>query len=438
VPVTEPTTATTPAALPAQGRGRRGGRRVLAGLADQALVAITSAGTGLLATALLSPAAAGVMLYSVAILFFVQGIGRAFVGDVMLTHVPRFDDAGQRRRQFENAHATALALAVVAMAVLVTVWLVAPARYVGDLIWGVPIVPAVLLQDLCRYTYQTRGLQARALVIDVCWVSVQIAGILVLAVTGHATGGTLIASWGAGAAAGALLFYARTRINPLRGRPLRWLRDTRHLLGWFTATGVLGQVTTLGVGTLVQGILNASAYASLRLVQTLVLQPAQSFVMALNGLLVPRASRFAGTGDIAGLRRQTRDLLAVNCAIGVVLVVVAATLASPALHWYRHGAYAGAIPIAVPIAAQAWAYLMQIPFTVGIRGMQRGPYLFTQYLIFSVTSLGGLVLGAVRGGLTGAAWGLLAGAVVGLLVQAYLYLRAVRQLSSRGRSGSPT
>ncbi len=412
-------------------------RRTLAGLGDQGLVAVTTAGTGLLGTAVLRPVDAGVMLYTIQILVFVQGVGRAFVGDVMLAHVPRFSDPAQRRRQFGNAHATTLVLALLAAVVLGVTWWVGPRAYVADLIWGVPFLPSILLQDLARYTYQTQGRQPQALVIDICWVSVQALSLALVLGTGHAAGGPLVACWGVGATVGAAVFYARTRINPLAGRPARWLRDTRHLLGWFTATGLLAQLTTLLIGTLVQGILTRAAYSGLRLVQTLVLQPAQSFAMALNGLLVPRAAELAGAGDAAGLRRQTRTVLLVDALIGVCIMAVAVPLAGPVLGWYHGGAYVSVAAIALPVSLQALVYLLQIPFTVAIRGMHRARLLFAQYVAFSASSLTGLVLGARAGQLTGAAWGLAAGASLGTLLQAAMFLAAYRRLVTRGPEGTP-
>ncbi|BCJ38756.1 hypothetical protein Athai_62590 [Actinocatenispora thailandica] len=408
--------------------GLRG--RTVAGLADQALVALTTAGTGLLGTSVLPVGEAGLMLYAVAVLMFVQGLGRAFVGDVLLAHVPRFAAAGDRHRQFANAHATSGLLGLLGVVVLLAGWLLGPRHYVGDLVWCAPFVPSILLQDLARYTYQSRGRQSQALIIDGCWVIVQGTCVAVLLLTGHVGGGPLIACWGIGATAGALVFYGRTRINPLAGRPARWLRDTRHLLGWFTGTGVLAQLTTLLIASLVQGILSATAYSGLRLVQIVVLQPAQSFTMALNGLLVPRASALAGAGDPAGLRRQTRTVLAVNAAIGAGIVAVAVPLAHPVLSLYRSGAYLPVAAIALPIALQACLYLLQIPFTVAMRGMHRARMLFAQYVVYSSATLGGLVLGALLGGLPGAAWGLMSGAAVGTAVQASLYRIAVRALAT--------
>ncbi|GAA5196292.1 hypothetical protein GCM10023322_64880 [Rugosimonospora acidiphila] len=408
---------------------RQGGsKRTVAGLADQVLVAVTSACTGLLATAVLAPTAAGLTLYAMLVLYFVQGVGRACVGDVMLTYVARFEDPAERRRQFQNAHASIAVLSIGAMVVLLGIWLFGPKHSVADLVWGIPFVPSVLLQDLSRYTYQTQGQQAKALVIDICWVVAQVVSVVIALVIGLRSGGALLAAWGIGATAGAVVFYSRTRINPLRGRPLRWLRDTRHLMGWFTATGVLGQIHTLLVGSLVKGFLTVDAFAGFRLVQTLVLQPSQSLAMALNGLLVPRSSRLAGARDTAGLRRQTRLVLGVALGIGVVVVTAAATLGHPVLHWYKHGQYAFVTPIAVPIAIQAWIFIMQVPFTVAVRGMHRGWSLFVQYALYSGTALAGLCIGAQSHGLIGAVWGLISGAGVGLIVQAVMFVLAYRSL----------
>jgi hypothetical protein len=62
-----------------------------------------------------------------------------------------------------------------------------------------------------------------------------------------------------------------------------------------------------------------------------------------------------------------------------------------------------------------------------MRGMQRARLLFCQYLIFTATSLTGLVIGAERG-LRGATWGLTIGAAVGLVVMIALYLWAATHL----------
>jgi O-antigen/teichoic acid export membrane protein len=414
------------------------GRRVMAGLSDQALVAVTTAGLLLAATWILSPGQAGPTLYAAQIITFLQGAGRAVIGDVLLTHAARLDDPEQRRQQFNNAHATGLALAGLGMLGTLPACLLFPKVLPPHIfLWGWVFIPAILLQDLARYTYQALRDQQQALAVDLAWVGVQLAALVVVIGTG-AGGGPVLACWGLGAAVAVTWFYLRTGLNPLRGRPMGWLRDTRRLLGWYTATGLLAQTTTLLIGTLVQGLLTSSSYAGFRVVNMLVLQPAQSLAMALNGLLVPRSSRLAGRFDVGGLNRQTRQMLAVTAATGLVIALVATVGADPVLTRYNNGMYAAVIPIALPIGLQTMAYLMQVPLTVAIRGMQHGQLIFLQYLVFSVTCLTGLVSGAWVGEIRGAAWGLCCGSMVGLLVQGGLYLISVARLSRSADRTRPT
>jgi O-antigen/teichoic acid export membrane protein len=108
----------------------------------------------------------------------------------------------------------------------------------------------------------------------------------------------------------------------------------------------------------------------------------------------------------------------------VAVVVPLAHLVLPHL-----GPYSKIAPLALPISVQAAIYLLQIPFSAAMRGMQQGPLLFVQYVCFSATSLTGLVVGARHGHVESAAWGLTTGAAVGLAVMIILYGAAVRRLA---------
>lgn len=404
-----------------------GGRRAVVGLADQGLVALASAGTGLLGTAVLDVADAGAMLLSLAFLYFVQGVSRALVGNTMLTHIPRFE-RGQQRQQFTNAHATAAWLGTASALVLIVIWYVRPASALDDLLWGAIFAPAIILQDACRYSYQTRGEQARALAMDLCSILTQAMLVTLLITTRHESGAALIASWGIGAAVGLSVFYSGTRINPFAGRPLQWARDTRHLLGWFTACAVLGQIQVLLAANLVAGLLTKSALATLRLVQILVLQPVGNFSLAVNGLAVPRASQMAAELDLVGLRRLTRKLAAVTSGLGCTVLVLAVLLAQPVLDWYRGGLYAEAAELGLPVGIQAWIYLGQVPFGIALLAMHRAKLIFSVYVVFVLFSTAGVYFGALRGQLLGAAYGLTASAAVTLAVEGVMYVVAFRDL----------
>src|SRR5207248_659738 len=144
------------------------------------------------------------------------------------------------------------------------------------------------------------------------------------------------------------------------------------------------------------------------------------------GLLVPRASRLAGAGDAAGLRRQTERVALAFAGLAAVMVAVLIPLGHLLVRYVPR--LVGIGPLILPISVQASIYLIQIPFAAAIRGMHRGRLLFVQYAIFTATSLTGLVVGAAAGKLTGAAWGLTTGAAVGFVVFVALYAWAVARV----------
>jgi O-antigen/teichoic acid export membrane protein len=261
------------------------------------------------------------------------------------------------------------------------------------------------------------------------WVVVQAAGVAVIITRGQLTGGGLLACWGAGAATGAGWWLVADRLNPLRGRPRRWLAETRHLSGWFAGTALLGQVQAQLVAFLVAGTLGTAAFARLRLAQTALLAPAQNLMMAAMGLLVPRSSHLAATGGTAALRRQTRILTVALAALAAASLVIVVLLAGPVLRAVLPR-YADAAPLAFPLGIQAGLYLIQIPYAAALRGMQRGRLLLAQYVIFSIVGITGLLIGTHVAGLTGAAWGLCAGAAAGLIAMVMSYRTAVVALSS--------
>lgn len=413
------------------GGGR--GQRAVTGLVDQVLLAVANAGNGLLAVILLPREEAGGVLLSIACLYFATGVNRAFVGDVLLAHASRYDGE-ERRRRVEHGAATALTIGMLAAVVLGALSLLWPGDMLDHLTWAVPFLPFLLLHDTGRYAFLAGRQQSRALGIDVIWVAMQAVAVGTVILTGVVSGGALLACWGVGATAGAIAFLARTRVNPLRGRPTEWVRETRHLSGWFTATALVAQAQTQLVAVLVVGLLSKSALAGLRTIQYVVLTPVQNLVLAASGLLIPRASRLAAGGDARALARQTRLLAA---GLGGCALVLLALVPLAEYVLLRIPSYRDVAPLALPTAIQAGIYLLQIPFTAALRGMHRARMLFVQYAAFTATSLVGLLVGAYQGGLLGAAWGLTTGATVGLVAMVVLYQVAIRQLTITAAATAP-
>jgi len=438
-------TAETGAGGSARTGARSGVRWVAAGLVDQAVIASTNAGTVLLAAGLLDRDRAGAMLISLSVAYVVMGLNRAFVGDVLVALASRYEGE-QRDRLVRNGLAAAFCVGLLASVVLVGVWASAPrSGLLRDLIWVAPFLPMILLHDTARCSYLADRTPGRALVIDLVWAGAQALGVLAL-VTAHAvTAEGLLVAWGLGATAGATIFLLRSRERPWRGDPRRWATETRSLSGWFTTTAVVGQFQVLAVNFLVAWRLGSGNVTGLRTAQVALLQPVQNFNLAMMGLLVPRASRLArdaagpdgsrAGAAAAGLRRQTRVLAALFGAAALLMVAVLWPLASTVLGHIEK--FADVAPLALPISLQAGMYLVQTPFQAALRGMHRARMLFVQYVIFTTTSLAGLMVGAAHKRLVEATWGLTVGAVVGLVVMIGLYGYALRELAAQGGTGTP-
>lgn len=409
-----------------RGRFRRGGGAA-AGLVDQLVSAGANAATGLLVLPFLPPSRAGAVLFAISVGYFAIGIARALVGDVLLTYSARYGDA-DRARQAADATKTAGAFGLLASLAVVVAWASGP-DFLHELIWLAPFLPFVLMHDAGRYVFLAARRPERALVADLTYVGVQGVLLALLLSLGFRDGAVFLCAWGFGGVAGSISFLLRSRINvfDLRRGDLRgWIRETRHLSGWLTITALLGQAQVQFVYTLVTGLLAPAALSLLRAAQYGLLMPAQNLQMAVSSLLTPRMSRLAGAGDAAGVSRLLRKALTATALCGLVPVALS-PLAGPVLDAILPK-YAQAATIALPVALQAMIYLVQVPFTAALRGMQRVRSLFVQYVVFALAQATALVVGTLAFDLRGAAWGMMIGSAVGLVAMVVLYRNAHRRL----------
>jgi O-antigen/teichoic acid export membrane protein len=419
-------------------RGARSARWVTAGLADQFVMACANAGNTVLALVLLKREPAGIMILALTLAYVVMYLNRAFVGDVLLALASRYDGT-RRDRLVRNGLAAAVGIGAIAAVVLLVLWAVWPRDGkidLRDLVWVAPFLPVILLHDTGRCSYLADRQPAKALVIDLVWVGTQAVAVAVMLFAGVRTAGGLFICWGLGAAAGATVFLLRSGQRPWRGKPLQWVAETRHLSGWFTATALIGQFQVVAISFIVSGQLSQRDLSGLRGAQTALINPVQNFLMAVQSLVVPRASRLArdagGLADddreqaAASLRRLTRLLALAFAGLAVVMIAVMWPLAELVL--VRIPKFADIAPLALPMSLQAGIYLVQLPFTAALRAMHRARALLLQYVVFTAVSLTGLVIGARTAALEGAAWGLTIGAAAGLVAMVGLYWYSLRFL----------
>jgi len=419
-------------------------RFVGAGLLDQVVIATANAANTLLGGILLSKGQFGALALALSVGYFSMYLNRAIVGDVLLALASRFEGE-HRGRLIRNGLSTALCSGLITTVLFLAIWMTwshSGKIDLHELIWLTPFMVPIMLHDTARCDYLADRRPDKALGIDVVWAVTQGIAIVGMVLTGHSSPGALLAAWGIGATCGATVYLFRERRLPWQGNPKAWLAETRHLSGWFTATAVVAQVQVLSISFLVAGKLSKVELGNLRFVQTVQLQPVQNLVAAIQGLLVPRASRNAADAAKPGaegsaaamiLRRQTRQLAIAFAILGTLMVAIVWPLVSWVLT--STGKFADAAPLALPIALQGAVYLLQVPFTAAMRGMHRARMLFVQYVVFATVSLTGLSIGA-NYGLYGAAWGLLTGSTAGLIVMIILYGYALKWVGPPAESAT--
>ncbi|MFL6077292.1 MAG: hypothetical protein ACJ73S_28360 [Mycobacteriales bacterium] len=406
-------------------------RRAMAAVADQAISSGTNFLTSLIAMWLLGPRQFGGLTLALALGYLVLGVARAVIGDPLLAHASAQADE-DRRRMVRDATTTALLLGVVSALVVAGFGMVTGPH---ELVWVAPWLVPLLVQDAGRYAALSARHPQGALVLDGVWAGAQGAALVGFWAAGWVSTGMLLAAWGIGSLAGAAWFVAFDGVNPVAGRPAAWLAESRHLSGWFTPTALLAQTQYNVVVFLIAALLGKAATGGLRAMQMLVLQPVQTFLLAMTSLLVPRYARQAAAGAYSEVRATT--LWLTRLLAGAALLVLVGIPVGHLLVDHLFTDYRRYLPLLLPIALQTGVYLVTTPFTAALRGMQRGRAVFlTQVAFFSVT-IPAVVAGALAFGLSGAAWGLLAGAVAQLAAATWQYGTAVTSKTSPQSAPKP-
>lgn len=399
-------------------------RRAVAAVADQAISSGTNFLTSLIAMWLLGPRQFGGLTLALALGYLVLGVARAVIGDPLLAHASAQTDE-DRHRMVRDATTTALLLGVVAALVVAGFGMLTGPR---ELFWVAPWLVPLLVQDAGRYAALSARHPQGALVLDGVWAGAQAAALVAFWAAGWVSTGMLLAAWGIGAVAGAAWFVAFDGINPLAGRPAAWLAESRHLSGWFTPTALLAQTQYNVVIFLIAALLGKAATGGLRAMQMLVLQPVQTFLLAMTSLLVPRYARQAAAGAYAEVRATTQWLT--RLLAGAAVLVLAGIPIGHLLVDHLFTDYRKYLPLLLPIALQTGFYLLTTPFTAALRGMQRGKAVFVTQVVFFAATIPAVVAGALAFGLSGAAWGLLVGAAAQLTAATWQYRTALRLTTS--------
>jgi O-antigen/teichoic acid export membrane protein len=333
----------------------------------------------LLAARIVAPGRLGALALAVSVAYVVTILARGVAGEPIMTICPRLEGAELRRAERDAVMASLVVGCLLAAAIAPIV--LAQSSVTEDFGWIALCIPAVLVQDALRHVAFARQRPGVALVSDCAWMVVQF-GLLAGTIATHTeTVHWIVACWGAGAAAGAVVGAIALRIPPF-GSPRRWYHQSFSYSRWLVPQLGLSQVTDQANGLILLVVFGSAALGGFRAMQTFV-RPAFIFMLAMQVLLVPGLTRRLVAHGHSDLMREARRMAVWVALIAVALVVpvvVAARPLSRIVLGQSYVRYSGfLLPFAVATVLSACAVLPN----AGLRALQRGRPIFLVQLIAS-------------------------------------------------------
>jgi hypothetical protein len=383
---------------------------------DQGVSSLTNLAGVILSARLLDTTGFGrfAVIYGVCVL--ILGAGQSFLSQPLVLTRGR-DDAP---RLVRSALRAALVLGSLFAVGLVLAAVLAPQAR-AELVVTAACMPLLLVGDTFRFGCAVLGRMDRAALVDIVWLVLLVAGVVVLSTSAVTPEGWhLMGVWaGSGAAAGALAWLLAPRGSHVSLRSLRSFTDKAYL-GYrfsveFIAVRGANQLMALSLGVLVA----VEAVGALRGVQTL---------FGPINVLVQAAGLF-GAPLVIGLtaRRRGRFLVLIGVALGLLAAAMTACLLvlPPSLGRVLLGeTWSDTGGLLLPLGLQAVGVAVLAAAMLGVRVVE--PRLSLRIQLTSTSCF--LVLfgaGVWLGGVEGAAWGF----GVGTLVQASLAVTAYRWAS---------
>src|SRR5215218_1632869 len=295
---------------------QRGLRRMGWGLGDQAVSSLTNLICGVTAAHLLGAEQLGA--YSLAFVTYAVALNcsRGLATDPLMVRVAVADE-DTRRRAIRQCTGTALLVGVVAGSALVILALLLPPPIQGALLALGAVMPALMLQDSWRFAFFVGGRGSKSLVNDMVWGLALVPALLLVAVTGHRTAFWFILAWGGAASVAALFGLLQARIMPRPDKAWAWLHSHRDLGVRYMVEGMAGsladQIRAYGIGIAV----GLAAVGYLQVVNTL-LGPLMILRLGIGTVIVP---------ELAIILRQSPRRMQHAC------LLLSAALAGTAALW---------------------------------------------------------------------------------------------------------
>ncbi|WP_179775736.1 hypothetical protein [Amycolatopsis endophytica] len=382
------------------------------GLGDQAVSSMTNFVVGIYVARELGVTAFGIFSLAWVTYGVMLNVSRGLATDPLMV---RFSgvDAAAWRPAVARSSSTALAVGAAAGLVSVLSGIVAGGSVGPAFIALGVILPALLLQDSWRFAFFASGEGRKAFVNDLLWGVAMIPAMVLADLHGSVV--AFLLAWGGAAAVAALYGYRQTGLRPGVAGVRRWLHDQRDLGPRYLVENVSNsggsQIRMYGLGA----IAGVAAVGTVRGGE-LLLGPFLAVLMGLAFVAVPEAARV--------VRRNVRRLT-------TFCLVLGGSQALGALLW------GGALLVLLNDRLGEWvlgdvwhtAQAMIIPATLsvfnasliggaasGLRALGAAKRSMRCQLIASALYVVGGLSGAAIGGAVGSGWGVACATFAGAFV----------------------
>lgn len=395
-------------------------------VADQAVSSLANAGLTFVLARAVSATGYGAFALAFSLYTLMQAVSQAMSGQVLII---RYSAASREVRAGAAAAATGATMigAVVAGSLLAVAALTLDAPVRSVLLVAAAALPALLVQDMWRTAFVSRGTPSQAFWNDSLWTVLQILGMAWLTLEHVHSPAAYVAVWGLAAVVAALYGVRQAGGRPRLTTTWPWLRDHLDIslpsLG--NAVAVLGasQIAFISIAT----VASVADVGALRAALTL-LGPLNIIGFAATAFAVPELVR--RRLDRGSLVRSALLLsgvmLTLDACWGVCLLLIPDQLGQALLGttWTRtREALPGMVAFTCLIGVTTGANAV-------MRALDRTTYTLYASLLLGPLVLAGSVAGSALDGARGAALGFaLAGALV--VPPTWLLLRKAVRLGPR-------
>ncbi len=374
------------------------GRRLSAITLDQIVAGGSNVLVAVLAARVLGVESFGLFGIIFQVYVLVQGASRGLLGDPLLVHPVEAQERPGDAIGSGLVLGFWLGLLVATCGLVALLW--SQALGSGLLVLAAAL-PLLVMQDLGRYLGFATQRPGDALLLDVAWLLLVIAGVTALVVADLESVPWFVAAWsGSGAAAGLLLLW-RHRHHHLT-LSLSWMRETWKLSWRYLAAYTTGQGAVL-VATLSLSVISGTRAVGAALGAQLLVRPygtLETAAIAAGTAEVSRAGSDAAV--IAGHVRRTTTVTAVVAALNLAVMLLLPDVLGRQL---LGDTWEVARPLLLATGVSAVMLGLITGPKAGILGQRGVGKLLAFNLVYLPMALVACVMGAALDGARGYCWG---------------------------------